>query len=165
MKNVHCFLTNAKKWPFRPAETGNDKTQQLRLETSGLKRKQTWYFHYFLTLTSTSLKKSRGLTPGHHLLLFGELFFPDVRAPQLNVEHALHCAQNFLVGSGGALLKVLDNGGGGVALGREFLLCHLVGFLIAALLDGVCDLVADGLGLDDVIAAVNLCQVLAFATA
>lgn len=67
-----------------------------------------------------------------------------------------------MVGGGGAALKVLDDGHGGVALGGEFLLCHLVSFLGTALLDGIGDGETDGLGLDDIVAAVDLGQVLAF---
>jgi hypothetical protein len=59
----------------------------------------------------------------------------------------------------------LDDGNGGVALGGEFLLGHLVALFSAALLDGVGDGVADGLGLDDVVAAVDLGEVLAFGAA
>lgn len=141
-------------------------TQQLKFETCpAAKENRRGIFINFLTLTSTSPKKKPGPHRRSLFITFGEPFFPDIRATQSDVEHALHCAQNLLVGSGGTLLHLLDDGGGGVAFGREFLLCHFVGLLIAALLDSVCHSRTDGLGLDDVIAAVDLCQVLAFATA
>lgn len=66
-----------------------------------------------------------------------------------------------MVWCGGTTLKVLDNGDGGVALGGEFLLGHLVALLGTALLDGICDGVADGLRLDDIVTAVDLGEVLA----
>lgn len=106
--------------------------------------------------------KIRGLTPDPSLFLLGELFFADVIAAKLDVEHPLHRRQNLLVWSGSAPLEVLDDGDGGVALGGEFLLGHLVRLLVAAPLDGIGNLSADGLGLDDVVAAVDLGQMLAF---
>jgi len=86
----------------------------------------------------------------------------DATTTELHVEHALHRAQDLLIGSGGTALKVLNDGNCGVALSGEFLLRHLVALLVAALLDGVGDFVADGLGLDDVVTAIDLGQVLAF---
>lgn len=44
-------------------------------------------------------------------------------------------------------------------------MCHLVALLSTALLDSICNLVANSLGLDDVVAAVDLGQVLAFNSA
>jgi hypothetical protein len=96
-----------------------------------------------------------------HLFLLGELLGSNVRATQLDVEHALHRGENLLVWGGGATLEVLYNGDGGVALGGEFLLGHLVALLSSALLDGICNGVANGLGLDDIVTAVDLGQVLA----
>lgn len=92
-----------------------------------------------------------------HLFLVRELRLPDVRSPQFYIQHSLHDAENLLVGRGGSLLKVLDDRGYGVALCGEFLLGHLVWFFVSALLDGVCDLLADCLWLDDVVASVDLC--------
>lgn len=66
-----------------------------------------------------------------------------------------------MVRSGGTTLEVLHNGNGGVALGGEFLLGHLVALLGTAPLDGISDSVADSLGLDDVVATVDLSKVLA----
>ena len=99
------------------------------------------------------------------LFLLGEPLRANVRATELNVKHALHGAEDLLVGGGGATLEILDDGNGGVALGGEFLLGHLVALLSAALLDGVGDGVADSLGLDDVVAAVDLGEALAFGAA
>lgn len=98
------------------------------------------------------------------LFLLGKLFTPNIIATQLDVQHPLHCTQHLLVWCGGPLLEVLDDRRGGVALGGEFLLGHLVGFLVATLLDGICDLGSHCLGLDDIIAAVDLGQMLPFAT-
>ena len=99
--------------------------------------------------------------PSPNLFLLREPLLADVRASQLDVEHTLHGAENLLVGRSGTLLEVLDDTGGGVALGGKFFLRHLIAFLVSALLDGICDLVTHGLGLDDVVAAVDLGQVLA----
>lgn len=96
------------------------------------------------------------------LLFLGELLLPDVRTPQLDVEHALHRAEHLLVGRGGAALKVLDHRHGRVALGRQLLLRHLVPFLVAAAPDRLRDLHAYRLGLHDVVASVDFGQVLAF---
>lgn len=96
------------------------------------------------------------------LLLLRELLLPDARTPQLNVQHALHGTEDLLVRSSSTALEVLNNSDGGVALGGEFLLSHLVAVLVSALLDRIGHLVANGLGLDDVVAAVDLGQVLAF---
>lgn len=105
-------------------------------------------------------KKSRA-HPRVNLLFLGELLCSDVRASQLDVEDTLHGTQDLLVGRSGTALEVLDDGDGGVALGGEFLLGHLVALVGTALLDGIGNLVADGLGLDNVVAAVDLGQVLA----
>jgi hypothetical protein len=51
---------------------------------------------------------------------------------------------------------------GGVALGRQILLRHLGLHLLSLLGDGIADLLADRVGLDDVVAAVYLCEMLAF---
>lgn len=96
------------------------------------------------------------------LLFLGELLLPDVRPPQLDVEHALHRAEHLLVGRGGAALKVLDHRHGRVALGGQLLLRHLVPFLVPAALDRLGDLHAYRLRLDDVVASVDFGQVLAF---
>jgi hypothetical protein len=109
--------------------------------------------------------KSGGFTTNHHLFLLRELLSTNVGTTELNVQHALHGTEDLLVGGGGATLEVLDDGDGGVALGGEFLLGHLVALLVAALLDGIADDGADGLGLDDVVAAVDLGEVLAFGCA
>lgn len=95
------------------------------------------------------------------LFLLGELLSTDVSASELDVEHTLHGAEDLLVGCRGATLEVLDDGHGGVALGGQLLLGHLVALLGTAALDRVSDGVAHGLRLDDVVAAVDLGQVLA----
>jgi hypothetical protein len=99
------------------------------------------------------------------LLFLGELLLPDVRAPQLDVQHSFHGAQHLLVGSGGAALKVLHDGDCGVALGGQVLLREFEALLVPSTFDGLADLDADGLGLDDVVASVDFGQVLAFDSA
>lgn len=116
----------------------------------------------FNPVSSPKRNISRGLTPDSSLLLLGELFGTDPSTTELDVKHTLHGTEDLLVGRGGTALEVLDDSHGGVALGGEFLLGHLVALLGTALLDSVSDEVADSLGLDDVVAAVDLGQVLAF---
>ena len=100
--------------------------------------------------------------PAVDLLFLRELLAPNVVTPELNVQHALHSAENLLIGRGGTPLEVLHDCDGGVALSGEFLLGHLVALFCSTLLDSVCDCQTNGLGLDDVVAAVDLCEVLAF---
>lgn len=96
------------------------------------------------------------------LLLGGELGSANVATPQLNVEDPLHGGEDLLIGGAGAALEVGDNCGSGVALGGEVLLGHLRLHLGSGLGDGVADLLADGVGLDDVVGAVDLGEALAF---
>lgn len=100
-----------------------------------------------------------------YLFLLGKLGRANVAAAQLDVEDALHVGEDLLVGGGGAALKVGDNGLGGVALGGEVLLGHLGLHLLAGLGDDVADGAADGVGLDNVVGAVDLGEALAFAGA
>ena len=51
------------------------------------------------------------------LLLWSESWSTNVGTPQLDTENALHIGEHFLVWSGGTVLELLNNGGGGVALG------------------------------------------------
>lgn len=67
-----------------------------------------------------------------------------------------------MVGGGCAALKVGDDGLGGVALGGEVLLGHLGLDLLPCLGDDVADVLADCVGLDDVVGSVDLGQALAF---
>src|SRR3954466_352142 len=107
----------------------------------------------YLSQKEKTETKVGGFTPNHHLFLLRELFSTDVGTTEFNIQHALHGTEYLLVGGGGATLEVLDDGDGGVALGGEFLLGHLVAFLVAALLDGIADDGADSFRLDDVVAA------------
>lgn len=90
-----------------------------------------------------------------------ELGLANVAAAQLDVEDALHGRQHLLVRGGGAALKVGDDGGRRVALGGQVLLRHLGLHLLTRRRDDVADLLADRLGLDDVVGPVDLGQVLA----
>jgi len=96
------------------------------------------------------------------LLLGAELGLADAGAPQLDVEDALHGGEHLLVGGCGAALKVGDDGLGGVALCGEVLLGHLGLNLLTGSRDDIADGLADGVGLDDVVGAVDLGEALAF---
>ena len=98
-------------------------------------------------------------------LLLSKLRGTDVVAAQLDVEDPLHVAEDLLVGLGGAALEVGDDGGGGVAAGGEVLLGHLGLGGLAGLGDGGADVLADGVGLDDVVGAVDLREALALGAA
>jgi len=106
--------------------------------------------------------KAVGSTLDPSLFLLGELFCTNVATTELDVEHALHRTENFLVRCRSAPLEVLNDSDGSVALGGQLLLRHLVAFFGATLLDRIAHGVTNGFGLDDVVAAVDLCQVLAF---
>ena len=97
----------------------------------------------------------------------GELGLTYLVTAENDVERALNVAEQFLVGSSGAALEVGDDGGRGVDLCGEVLLCHggaLVVFGFAAGLgDGLANGSANGLGLDDVVGTVDLSEALAFA--
>jgi hypothetical protein len=95
-------------------------------------------------------------------VLLGELGLTDVVAPKLDVENPLEVAEDLLVGGGGAALEVGDDGRRCVALGGEVLLGHGRGLGVARGLDGLGHLGPYRLGLDDVVAAVDLCQALTF---
>jgi len=89
-------------------------------------------------------------------LLVRELGGTNVAASQLDIEHPLHGAEHLLVGGGTASLEVGDDGLGGVAAGSKVLLGHLGLNLLAGLCDDVANVLADGVGLDDVVGSVDL---------
>lgn len=95
------------------------------------------------------------------LLLVGELGCANVAAAQLDVEDPLHGTQHLLVGGSSAPLEIGDDGLCGVALGGQVLLCHLGLDVLSRGGDDAADILADGVGLDDVVGAVNLGQALA----
>jgi hypothetical protein len=87
--------------------------------------------------------------PSRFLLEFG---LPDIGPAQLDIEHPLHGGQHLLIGGRGAALKVGDDGGRRVALCCELALRQGLGLELSARLgDGVADVLADRLGLDDVV--------------
>lgn len=99
-------------------------------------------------------------------LLVGELGLPNLVTTQDDVELALQVAQQLLVGRGGTTLEVGNDGWCAVDLCSEVLLCHggalvVLGFR-ASLGDGLSDSDTDGLGLDDVVGAIDLGQALTF---
>jgi hypothetical protein len=95
------------------------------------------------------------------LLLLGELWGANVSAAKLDVEHPLHGGKNLLVRSRGASLKVGDDTLGGIALGGEVLLRHLRLHLLSGAGDGIADGLADCVGLDNVVGAIDLGETLA----
>lgn len=97
-------------------------------------------------------------------LLVRELGAANVSTAELDIQNALHVAENLLVGGTGAALEVSNDGLCGVALGGEILLGHLGLHGLARLRDDVADTLADCVGLDDLVAAVDLGQSLAFST-
>ena len=143
-----CFITIA-----------TAKGRSGRQKTSSFKKSSFFFPFSFIFNSSVPARKREALTP---LLLLRELLGADIGTTELDVQHSLHGAEDLLVRCGAASLHVLHDSDGGVALGSELLLGHLVALLCAAALDGVTDLEADGLGLDDVIASVDLGQMLAF---
>lgn len=96
------------------------------------------------------------------LCLLLEQGLANVGAAELDLKDTLHSAQDLLVRGGGAALKVGDDGRGRVAACREVLLGHLGLLGLPRLGDDGADLLADRRGLDDVVAAVDLGQALAF---
>lgn len=94
------------------------------------------------------------------LLLLLELGLADVGTAKLDIEDTLEVTEELLVGDTLTALVLGNNSLGRVAASGEFLLGH--GLVAdhdgaASLLDGGADLFADGLGLDDVVGAVNHC--------
>jgi len=97
------------------------------------------------------------------LLLLLKSGLADISTPQLDVEDALHGTQHLLIGRGGASLKIGHNGRRGVALCGELLLRESLGLEVGAgFLNGEADVLADRLGLDDVVGSVDHSQALAF---
>jgi len=92
----------------------------------------------------------------HLLLLRPKPRRPNIAPSQLNPQRLLHRRQDLLVGGRGAALEIRDDALRRVALGRQVLLRHLGLDLLAPLRDDAADLLADRVGLDDVVAAVYL---------
>jgi hypothetical protein len=99
-------------------------------------------------------------------LLLPKLGLPHLVAPQYDVEHPLHRAEQLLIRRRASPFEVRDDRGCSVALGRKVLLRHggalVVLGLAARLADGLADSDADGLGLDDFVGAVDFGEALAF---
>jgi len=103
----------------------------------------------------------RSLSDLGTLRLLLEPRLADVGPAQLDVEHPLHRRQHLLVGRRGAALKVGDDGGRRVALCGELALRQGLWLEPGARLhDGVADVLADRLGLDDVVRPVDFCEAL-----
>ena len=98
--------------------------------------------------------------PARRSLLLPEARRADVVPAQLDAEHLLHGREHLLVGRGGAALEVGDDGLRGVAARGEVLLRQLEPVALSLARDDLADVGADGLGLDNVLAAVDLGQVL-----
>jgi hypothetical protein len=99
------------------------------------------------------------------LFLLRKLLSPNITPPQLNIQHPLHRTQHLLVRRRRTPLHILHYGDGRITFCGQFLLSHLVAFVIAAPFDSVADLGADGFGFDNVVAAVDFCEELAFGAA
>lgn len=98
-----------------------------------------------------------------HSRLLLEPGLADVGTPKLDVEHPLHRGEHLLIGRRGAALKVGDDSGRGVALCGQLALRQGLGLELGARLhDGIADVLADRLGLDDVVGPVDFCEALAF---
>jgi hypothetical protein len=99
-------------------------------------------------------------------VLLRELRLPHLVTPQDNVEYPLHVAEQLLIRCRSTALEVGDDGGRAVALCGQILLRHRSTLVVlrlgARLGDGLADLDANGLGLDDVIGAVDFGEALAF---
>ena len=122
------------------------------------------------SLCSLVLQTRANQIPSSHLanlfLFIPKLGLSNLVSPQHDIQHALHGTQQLLVGRGGPALKVCDDGGRAVALCGEVLLRHggalVVLGLGARLRDGLPNVDAHRLGLDDVVGAVDLGEALAF---
>jgi hypothetical protein len=88
----------------------------------------------------------------------------NITSPQLNTENLLHRCQNLLIRGRRSALEVRDDTLCGIAFGRQILLRHFRLHLLSLLGDGIADFLADRVGLDDVVAAVNFGEMLAFDT-
>jgi hypothetical protein len=117
-----------------------------------------------MSYTTTTLVAAASATM--RSVLLGELGLPHLVTPQDNVEHPLHVAEQLLVRCRSTALEVGDDGRCAVALCGQILLCHgralVVLRLGARLGDGLADLDANGLGLDDIIRAVDFGEALTF---
>jgi len=85
----------------------------------------------------------------------------DAGTPQLHVEDTLHGGEDLLVGDGAAALELGDDRGRRIAPRRQVLLRHLGLHPLPRPADGVADYLTDRVGLDDVVATVDFCEVLA----
>ena len=101
------------------------------------------------------------------LFLLGEFGLTNLVTTEDNVEHTLHVSEKLLIRCRSAALEVCDDGGCGVALCSQVLLCHCGALVVlrlgTSLCDGLADDGTDGLGLDDVIGAVYFGKTLTFA--
>jgi hypothetical protein len=99
------------------------------------------------------------------LLLGGKLGRTKVASAELDVEHALHGGEHLLVRRSGTALKLGDDVLCGVALCGQVLLGHLGLHLLTGSSNDITDFLADCVGLDDVVGAVDLGQTLTLTTA
>jgi hypothetical protein len=86
----------------------------------------------------------------------------NIAPPQLNTQNLLHARQDLLVWSRRSALEVRDDTLRRVALGRQILLRHLRLHLLPLLGDHRADFLANSVGLDDIITAIDLGEMLAF---
>ena len=100
----------------------------------------------------------------HLLLLRPKSRRSNITPPQLNAQCLLHGRENLLIRCRRPPLEIRHNALCGVAFGRQILLRHLRLHLLALVRDDTADLLADRVGLDDIIASVDLGEMLAFDT-
>jgi hypothetical protein len=98
----------------------------------------------------------------NHLFLGAKSRRTNIIATQFNTQDLFHSCKNLLVWSCRATLKIGDNSGRRVALGRQILLCHLGLHLLPSIGNHLADVLADCGWLDDIITTVDLCETLAF---
>lgn len=101
--------------------------------------------------------------PFHLFLLGTQARGANVSAPQLDVEHSLHLGENGLVRRSSTTLVCSDGCCCLANLLAQLGLGHSGLELLTGLLDSLSDFLSDGLGLDNVIGAVDLGKTLAFA--
>jgi hypothetical protein len=86
----------------------------------------------------------------------------NITSPELNTQNLLHRSQDLLIWGRRSTLEIRYDTLCGVALGRQIFLRHLGLHLLSLLGDGITDLLSDRVGLDNVVAAINFSEMLAF---
>lgn len=98
-------------------------------------------------------------------LLVGELGSTNVATTKLYIENTLHGGKNLLVWGSRATLEIGDDRLRRVTLSGKIFLCHLGLHRLTSLGDNIANLLANGVGLDDVVRSVDLGHALTLCTA